>query len=196
MIPDPTPKQVLAFWFGGELHEPVSEQRQQQWFKKDSQFDQAIRDQFLSTYGAAAAGELDQWQTSPAGALALAIVLDQFPRNLFRGSAQAFATDAQALVVAQGAIAHGWDYQFPPLQRWPFYMPFEHSEILEHQQRAIELFCQLSQEDPSLNHFLDFARRHHGVIERFGRFPHRNALLGRATTPAEAAFLQQPGSGF
>jgi len=131
------------------------------------------------------------WLESAEGFLAAILVLDQFPRNMFRGSAQAFATDAQALALSKRAIAEGLDMKLPPEKRCFVYIPFQHSEDLADQRRSLELFTALGNPEN-----LDFAKRHEEIIARFGRFPHRNASLGRATTPEEEAFLKQPGSSF
>jgi uncharacterized protein (DUF924 family) len=187
-------QQILDFWFG-KLTEPSYGQQRREWFQKDPAFDQTIRDQFMGIYTQAASGELANWPETPSGCLALVIVLDQFPRNMFRGTPEAFATDPQALTVAQTAVNREFDCQLQPVQRWFIYLPFEHSEDLAHQQQCVRLFEQL-RHDPASVSTIDFAYRHLQIIEQFGRFPHRNAILGRASTPAELEFLQQPGSGF
>lgn len=185
---------ILAFWFGSTTAPDYGKQRSI-WFTKNPEFDQQVRHCFLSDYEQAVAGKLNHWQQSPPSCLALIILLDQFPRNMFRGTDQAFATDAQALSVARYAVAQGFDRELLPVQRWFIYLPFEHSENLADQQQSVELFNSLSA-DPDSASTIDYAIRHKSVIERFGRFPHRNQILGRATTPAEAEFLQQPGSSF
>ncbi len=192
-----TAESILNFWFG-DPGDPTSDYGQQRnvWFRKDPVFDQSIRDRFLSAYQDAASGQLQHWRTEPRSCLALIVLLDQFPRNLFRGTAQAFATDDQALTTAQFAIAQGYDQHLHPVEQVFIYLPFEHSENLDHQTEAVRLFQQLVATEPELASTLDYAIRHHDVIAQFGRFPHRNAALGRSTTPAEAAFLQQPGSSF
>lgn len=143
----------------------------------------------------AARDELEEWTTQPLGCLALIILLDQFPRNMFRGTPQAFATDPLALAVAQHTIAQGWDQQMLPVQRWFIYLPFEHSEDLACQQRSLELWQQLASDSESQS-AIAYAQKHYDVIQQFGRFPHRNAILGRMSTPKEEAFLQRPGSAF
>lgn len=189
--------QVLDFWFGlDHTDESRYEQRRKLWFGKNPAFDQAIRDQFQTLYYQAADGQLDDWQQSPRGSLALVLLFDQIPRNMFRGTPQAFATDPQALATAQAAIAQGDDQLLLPLQRLFIYLPFEHSENLEHQHQSVDLFRQLVRGQTDLQDLLDYAIRHFNVIQQFGRFPHRNAILGRTTTEAEALFLQQPGSSF
>ena len=165
------------------------------WFAKNPKFDDALRTSFQTDYELAAAGKLNDWQTSPHSCLALILLLDQFPRNFFRDQPQAFATDRQALAVAKHAVIKGFDLQLPYMQRWFVYLPFEHSENLNDQRRSVELFQQLS-EDPASAQPIAFAIRHLEIIERFGRFPHRNPILGRITTPEEAEFLKEPDSSF
>ena len=154
-----------------------------------------MRDKFLALYERAAASELSAWATSPSSLLALIIVLDQFPRNMFRGEPRAFATDAQALAAAQGMVDAGWDRGLAPLERMFVYLPFEHAEDAPMQARALELFEGLA-DLPAVGDVVEWARRHQAVIARFGRFPHRNAILGRASTPEEIEYLAQPGSSF
>ena len=171
---------VLAFWreAGHDL-----------WFEHDKAFDAAIRERFTATYEDAAASQLSDWEKSPEGALALVIVLDQFPRNIFRGSARSFAADSLARAVAERAIASGFDRQVAMPERTFFYLPFEHSEALADQKRAVALIRDTGDAD-----LLKWAGLHADIVQRFGRFPHRNALLGRTTTPEEQAFLD--GGGF
>lgn len=185
---------ILNFWFG-QSDEADYGKEKSFWFTKDLQFDQQLRTQFLSDYQQAATGELNSWRDTPRSCLALILLLDQLPRNMFRGTPQAFATDSAALAAAQYAVAQGFDKQLLPVQRWFIYLPFEHSENLEHQRQCLELFSTLSN-DPDSASTIDYARRHYAVIKRFGRFPHRNTILGRETTPEEAEFLLQPGSSF
>jgi len=187
-------KEILDFWFGKPEEAEYGKIRKF-WFTKNPKFDQEVRSRFLWVYQQAAAGELDTWQTSLYNCLALIILLDQFPRNLFRSQPQAFASDPQALGIAQYAITEGFDQQLLPVQRWFIYMPFEHSENLKHQYQSVELFSSLK-DDPNCASGIDYAHRHLKVIERFGRFPHRNQILGRESTPEEIEFLQQPGSSF
>ncbi|PPT10269.1 Putative transmembrane protein [Geitlerinema sp. FC II] len=185
---------VIQFWFGKFESSEYGKPRKQ-WFVKDRAFDDRVRSQFLDTYSRAASGDLDSWQAEPLSCLALAIALDQFPRNLFRNTPRAFATDNKALHVAETAIDRQFDRQVLPVQRWFFYLPFEHSENLEHQHQSVRLFETLK-DDPDSASTLDYADQHRNVIEKFGRFPHRNEILGRESTPAEREFLQQPGSSF
>ncbi|MBU1365393.1 MAG: DUF924 domain-containing protein [Gammaproteobacteria bacterium] len=186
---------VLAFWFGAPDAADYGQARAA-WFRKDDALDARIRARFLPEVEAAIAGQREDWATSPSGALALLILLDQFPRNLFRNTARAFAGDAAALVLARHVIEQGWDRQLLPVQRVFAYLPFEHSEALADQKRSIALFTALADEYPETAANLDYAHRHRDVIVRFGRFPHRNAALGRASSAAETDYLAQPGSGF
>ena len=174
-----SPQAVLAFW---------REAGPEKWFNKDPAFDDDIRRRFLETYEAAAAGQLADWEQTADGALALTIVLDQFPRNMFRGSPRAFAADPIARAVAERALARGFDRQTPLPDRQFFYIPLEHSESLPDQERCCALFR--STGDAEL---LKWAQSHADIIRRFGRFPHRNAVLRRATTPDEQAFLDAGG---
>jgi uncharacterized protein (DUF924 family) len=188
---------VLRFWFGHSATEATDyTARRKLWFGKNNSFDQEIADRFQPLYQQAANGELDHWQDSPNSCLALLIVLDQFPRNLFRHHPQAFATDAKALALAQVAIAQGFDQALEPVQRIFMYLPLEHSENLADQLQSVECFRSLVAIDPQLSDVLDYALRHYEVIQRFGRFPHRNIILDRTSTPEEIEFLKQPGSSF
>jgi uncharacterized protein (DUF924 family) len=189
-----TPDTILDFWFGTP-DSPEYGRERKEWFLKDAQFDEQIRSRFLSHYRQAAAGELDAWQTSPLGCLALIITLDQFPRNLFRGKPESFATDQQALALAEWAVEREFDRSLLSVQRWFIYLPFEHSEDIAVQRRSLELWEGL-RDDPGSIGAIDYARRHYEVIARFERFPHRNAILGRQNTLEEEEFLQQPGSSF
>ena len=174
-----TPAQVLDFWFGVDP---------QKWFSRDDAFDAAIVERFLPTYEAAAAGRLSDWETTQDNALALIIVLDQFPRNMFRGSPRVFAADALALAVATRAVARGFDQKLPLPKRNFFYLPLMHSENRADQERCVALSRQSADENT-----LTYAELHADIIRRFGRFPHRNAVLGRSTTPEEQAFLDAGG---
>ena len=174
---------VLRFWFDDVGREA--------WFRKDAGIDEQIRARFLILYEVLARWPPSDALASPNRALATVLVLDQFPRNLFRGSAQAFATDALAREVASGAIAKGFDAGLDKDRRLFLYLPFEHSEDKADQVRSVELISSLGDAD-----LADWAVRHKAVVDRFGRFPHRNAVLGRASTPEEEAFLQEPGSSF
>jgi len=174
---------VQKFWFG--------ELSKAQWFKKDPAVDQAVAQRFTHLHRQAAQCELSHWRITPQGRLAEIIVLDQFPRNIYRNSAQAFATDALALALAQEAVRQGEDRILPPVERSFLYMPYMHSESPVIHSQAMELFDQ-----PGLEENLRFEIRHKDIIDRFGRYPHRNELLGRESTPEEVEFLKQPGSSF
>jgi uncharacterized protein (DUF924 family) len=171
---------VLAFW---------REAGPDKWYKKDPAFDDEMRRRFLETHEAAAAGQLADWEHAAESALALLIVVDQFPRSLFRGSAHAFATDPMALAVAGRAVDRGFDRQIAMPERQFFYLPFEHSEVMADQERCIALFRATGNTE-----LLKWAELHADIIRRFGRFPHRNVVLGRVTTPEEQTFLD--GGGF
>jgi uncharacterized protein (DUF924 family) len=187
-------REVLDFWFG-PAGAPEFGKPREAWFRKSDEFDDAIRTRFFDLHRQAADGQMQPWQAAPGSLLALILVLDQFPRNLFRRSRRAFATDSQALAAAQIAVARGHDRVLLPVQRWFVYLPFEHAEDLAMQRQGVELFEGL-RSDPDSAGNLDYARRHCEIIARFGRFPHRNAVLGRISTPEEIEFLKLPGSGF
>lgn len=180
MSPSVSPGEVVAFWLAAGPD---------RWFTQDDAFDLEIRTRFQSTYEDAAAGRFSSWENTSEGALALVIVLDQFSRNIFRGSARAYATDPLARAVASRAIARGLDQQIEMPARAFFYLPFEHSESSIDQEFCLTLMATTGDSDQ-----LEWARHHADIIRRFGRFPHRNALLGRITTPEEEAFLA--GGGF
>ena len=174
---------ILAFWF-----DEIDPKR---WFATDEAFDALIRERFLGLMQQAAAGELHAWRVTPEGRLAEIIVLDQFPRNVYRSTAQAFAQDPVALVLAQEAVASGALQALVPVQRAFLLLPYMHSES-----RAIHVVAETLYREfaPAMNH--DYELRHKAIIDRFGRYPHRNAVLGRISTPEELEFLQQPGSKF
>ncbi len=174
-----TPATVLDFW---------REAGPKKWFAKDAAFDGDIRAHFLATYEAAAAGRLSGWEGNAEEALALLLVLDQFPRNMFRGNARTYAADPLARAIAERAIAHGHDRRFSMPERNFFYLPFEHSENFADQERSVALIRATG--DPES---IKWAELHADIIRRFGRFPHRNAALGRSTTPQEQAFLDAGG---
>lgn len=184
--------EILRFWFGDDAQYGKA---RPQWFRKDPAFDRQIRERFLDLHEEAAAGRLARWIERPADALALVLLLDQFPRNLFRDSARAFACDRLARETAREAIERGYDVGRMPVERLFFYLPFEHSEALEDQAFACRLMETLAA-FPETADVYAYALRHREIIERFGRFPHRNAALGRASTPQESEFLKLPGSGF
>jgi uncharacterized protein (DUF924 family) len=174
------PADVLAFW---------REAGPDKWFEADAAFDAAIRERFVATYLAAVAGKLADWENAAEDALALVIVLDQFPRNMFRGEPRAFAADALARAVANRAIGRGFDRRYAPPEQRFFYLPFTHSETLEDQERCVALNRAAADDEG-----VKWAEIHADIIRRFGRFPHRNRILGRTTTPEEQVFLD--GGGF
>jgi uncharacterized protein (DUF924 family) len=185
---DPRAAQVIRFWFG-------SGGRDKRWFEKDHAFDREVRTRFLALHAEASTGILAPWEREPAECLALIVLLDQFSRNMFRGTARAFAADALALGAAQHAVASGFDRTMQPVERMFVYLPFEHAESLAKQRQGCELMKPLA-EFPETADVYRYALRHRDIIARFGRFPHRNALLGRASTPEEVEFLRGPGSSF
>ena len=186
---DITPK-VLRFWFGDPEPGAAPEPREA-WFKPSPEFDMEISDRFLADYERAAAGEMADLMADVEGCLALTILLDQFPRNMFRGTARAFAADGLALEAARHAVEHGLDLKLHPVQALFQYLPFEHSEDLEDQIRSVALFEALGNAE-----WTDYAVRHRDIVARFGRFPHRNQALGRTSTPEEVDFLKGPNSSF
>jgi uncharacterized protein (DUF924 family) len=191
-----TPQEVLDFWFLPPSAQGYGKPRQE-WFRKDSRFDAAVAERFGGAIAQAVAGGLREWdREGPAGTLARILVLDQFTRNAFRGTPESLSGDALALAAALGLEESGADRSLAPIQRWFAYMPFEHAEDARMQEKSVTLFGELAAGNPEFDGVLDYAHRHRGVIARFGRFPHRNAMLGRASTPEEQAFLSQPGSGF
>jgi uncharacterized protein (DUF924 family) len=177
-VPPVTAAEVVAFWrqAGRTL-----------WFAKDADFDRRFREAFLPAHEAAARGDLDGWQATPEGALALLLLLDQLPRNAFRGTARMYATDAAARRVAAAAVDAGHDQAIPSDLRTFFYLPFGHSEDLADQDRSVALCRTLGPPDSTSS------ERHRDIVKRFGRFPHRNAVLGRKTTPEEQQFLDSGG---
>ena len=189
------PSAVLDFWFGAEGSAEFGTQRKV-WFKKDADFDAEIATRFGPVIEQALRGELDAWAASAHGALARIVLLDQFTRNAFRGERRAFAGDAQALAGASAMVGARLDEALPPFMRAFAYMPFEHAEGMTMQDEAVRLFTRLESVAPELAHMLDYARKHREVVDRFGRFPGRNAALGRQSTAEEAAYLATPGSGF
>ena len=193
--PPPEARAVLAFWFGTP-DDPGYAQPRQAWFRKDAAFDAEIARRFGALVERALGGGIDRWLThppQPLPALAQVIVLDQFTRNLFRGSARAFASDARALATATALVGAGADLALTGVQRQFVYLPFEHAEDLAQQRTALSLFAALERDEPALAGLLEWAQRHHDIIEQFGRFPHRNAALGRATTEEEQRFLEEGG---
>ena len=205
-MPDDLPTEILDFWFLPRPGErpaddpdpaiaPPPRFTRSAWFRKDAAFDLAIRQRFGTAIAAGLAGAFGDWCVTPKGSLARVLLLDQFTRNAFRDTPGAFAGDAAALATAEDALARRFDRDLDARERWFLYMPFEHSEALPDQERAVELFSALAHET-GLDAPLPWAQRHRDVIRRFGRFPHRNAILGRESTPEEIAHLAQPGSRF
>ena len=190
-----TIEEILTFWFG-EVQDEQSyfEERSKLWFAQNLEFDREIVQRFQADYELAAQGQLTRWTETARGGLAFILVLDQFPRNMFRNDPRAFATDQMAQGVAEDMIAAGFDRQLCSVERYFVYIPFMHSERREHQQRSVTLFQRLAEQRAYFD--TSYAVRHQQVIARFGRFPHRNSVLGRVSTPAELTFLKQPGSSF
>lgn len=191
-----TPQDVLDFWFLPASHEGHGKPRAE-WFQKDAAFDAAITDRFGMLIALAVGGGLREWdEQGPEGTLARIVVLDQFTRNSARGTPAAFSGDALALAAARKLVDSGAHLALTAVQRSFAYMPFEHAEDAAMQEISVTLFNELSKENPGFQSAMDYAHRHRAVIARFGRFPHRNPILGRASTPEELAYLSQPGSGF
>jgi len=186
---------VVDLWFGAP-GSPEFGTARKSWFVKDAAFDATIRERFGALVERALRGELATWGDKPRSALAQVLLLDQFTRNAFRGTARAFAGDARALAAASRMVGERQDESLPAFMRGFVYLPFEHAEGLAMQDEAIRLFTKLVNEAPEHADMLDYAHRHRAVIERFGRFPHRNEALGRQSTAEELAFVKQPGSGF
>jgi uncharacterized protein (DUF924 family) len=187
---DSLAEQVLAFWFGrGEEYG----RRHKRWFEKDPAFDEEVRRRFAGLVDELAAGAHRDWLSAPRGALARIVVLDQFPRQIHRGTARAFAMDGLALAAARHVLASRYDAAMLPVERLFVYLPFEHSESLADQELACELMSPLAQ-FPETHDALRYAQAHRAIVARFGRFPHRNAALDRPSTAAELAFLEEPGS--
>ncbi|MFN3587114.1 MAG: DUF924 family protein [Moraxellaceae bacterium] len=179
----PSPDDLLDFWFR-DIPEAA-------WWRKDADFDAQLAQRFAAMHAAAAAGELWRWRDTPRGRLAEILLLDQIPRNIFRDTPRAFACDGMALTLAQEAVRAGADAALPPRERAFLSLPFMHSESPAVHAEALRLYAA-----PGLEFNLDFERRHAAIIQRFGRYPHRNAILGRVSTPEELAFLREPGSSF
>jgi uncharacterized protein (DUF924 family) len=193
------PAEVRAFWFGPDSGAGAAAGFRPEWFRKDPAFDESIRARFGQSVECALALAADappSWGEAPADMLAEILVLDQFPRNLYRGQARAFAGDARALALALALIGRDDDLRLRPLERLFAYLPLEHAEDLALQDRSVALFTALAAEDKGFAEVLDYAERHRDVIRRYGRFPHRNAALERPSTAAEVEYLAQPGSGF
>jgi uncharacterized protein (DUF924 family) len=197
-----TAETIRAFWFGLEVDDTaVAAQKSKLWWAKNDVTDSEIRTRFKTSTLAAASGALDAWAATPSGTLALILLTDQFPRNMYRGRPESFSFDPIALHWALHALEYGFDASLRPIERIFVYLPLEHAESVTLQQRAVRLYEKLLNDVPAEQHsvfsgFVDFAVRHRDVIARFGRFPHRNAILGRASTEDERAFLKTAGSSF
>jgi uncharacterized protein (DUF924 family) len=191
----PSVAQVLDFWFAPPGDAEHNRTRAA-WFKKDDAFDAQIRERFGGLIESGLSGALDAWDATVEGALAKIVVLDQFTRNAFRGTPRSFAGDARALAAARKLVANGVDRTLPGVRRQFVYLPFEHAEELATQEQSLHLFRALAADEPRLADLVIWAERHHAVIARFGRFPHRNEILGRLSTPEELAFLDEPNSRF
>ena len=187
--------QILEFWFGAPDTPGFGADRPE-WWRKDPAFDAAIRERFGAAIERALRGELDSWATHTESALAQILLLDQFTRNAFRDTPRAFAGDARALDAARAMVGRQQDLALPPFQRRFVYRPFEHAEGSAVQVESVRLFARLAESDPAQAEALDYAERHQAIVDRFGRFPHRNAILGRRSTAEEIEFLKQPGSSF
>jgi len=185
---------ILDFWFGAR-GSPERGTLRFVWFRKDPEFDEEIRRRFGDLHAAVARGERDDWHSAPESLLALVIVLDQFSRNLYRDDPRSWAQDERALAFAKLALARGNDARIGPIERLFLYLPFEHSENLEDQERAVLLMSSLEAFGETRG-FTQWAEKHRDVVKRFGRFPHRNEALGRVSTPEEIEFLKEPGSRF
>lgn len=195
-------QQILDFWFGPAAPDEVVARRQATlWWGADERLDCTVAARFGEALDQAAAGDPLFEDADGEGRLALILLLDQFPRNIYRGTRRAFAQDARALALCRDGLSRGLDAGLPPLRRTFFYMPLEHAESADMQDLAVRYFAALTAAAPAaarpvFEEHLDFARRHQAVIARFGRFPHRNVILGRASTPAEAEFLREEAAGF
>jgi uncharacterized protein (DUF924 family) len=193
---------LLDFWFGEESDDAaVAKAQAELWWGRSAATDELLQASFGAAASSAAAGILDHWTGSPRGRLALILLLDQLPRAIHRASPAAFAQDLDARRVAEQGLESGADKLLRPIERLFFYLPFEHSEDLEDQDRSVALFRDLAasvapEHKATFAEFVDYALRHREIVARFGRFPHRNAILGRESTPEEKAFLEQPGSSF
>ena len=187
------PAEITDFWFGPKDERGRATARDF-WFTQSAATDDGIRQRFGTTVESVLRGELETWSESDEGALALILLLDQFTRNMYRGTAEAFAGDRRAVLLSRRMVGTGADRRYSRLERWFIYMPFEHSEQLADQQESLRLFAGLAADGEPAP--LAWAQRHFDVIRRFGRFPHRNEVLGRASTPDELEFLRQPGSRF
>jgi uncharacterized protein (DUF924 family) len=196
------PLSILEFWFGRAAGNPAeADAREAHWFGASREADSLIREWFMSAVEAAARGEFDSWMQVPRSTLALVLLLDQFPRNIWRGTARAFAHDARALRAAREAVARGHLRDLAPVEQAFLILPFQHSESIEDQRESVRLSSEIAQAappewQPLLERYLQFARQHRALIEQFGRFPHRNHALGRCSTAEEEAYLRGGGESF
>lgn len=196
-----TPQSLHEYWFGGVADDEAGQRQSRLWWGKDGAVDAELTERFGSLVTAARSGRLEAWNSNAQGRLALILLTDQLPRNIFRGTPEAFASDPLARQLCLAGLERGDDKALKPIERVFFYLPLEHSESMPDQDHAVRLFTALFQAVPQpvmeqYRGFLTFALRHRHVIERFGRFPHRNAILGRQSSPEEEAFLTEPGSSF
>lgn len=197
-----TKESVLEFWFGTQADDAlVARDQAKLWWGKDASVDAQIKTRFEPLVHQAASGKLHDWNKSPDGRLAQILITDQFPRNIYRNNPAAFDHDSFARVLCLQGILAGEDKLLRPIQRVFFYLPLEHSESMAHQQQCVALMKTLAESvpvahKPIFDDYLDYAKRHMAIIKRFGRFPHRNSLLGRVSKPEEVAFLKEPGSSF
>jgi len=193
---------VLEFWFGSSADDgAVAKEKFALWWSKSPQVDEEIRQRFENLVAQAGSGKLTDWQSTPSGRLALILLTDQFPRNIHRDSPRAFAQDSKALAWCLDGIKNDFDLKLRPIERVFFYLPLEHAESLKHQEQSVKLFRELAESVTSdqktlFDGYLDYAVRHRDTIARFGRFPHRNKILGRGSTAEELVFLAEPGSSF
>jgi uncharacterized protein (DUF924 family) len=199
---NPTCEAILDFWFGANSDDgAMPKERAKLWWSKNKEVDDEIRRRFENHVVMAVSGELNDWLSTPRGRLALIILTDQFPRNIYRDTARAFSCDAQALTWCIEGFERGVDRDLRPIERVFFYLPLEHAESLEHQELSVQCFSELiaivpAEQINTFEEYLDYAIRHRQIIQRFGRFPHRNKILGRESTPEEVGFLSEPGSSF
>ncbi len=196
-----TAESLHAFWFGGAADEAAAQRQSKLWWSKSAELDAELAGRFGALVEAARSGALDGWTATPQGALALILLTDQLPRNIYRGTPAAFGSDQLARSICVAGLASGADRHLAPVERTFFYLPLEHAESLADQERSVAAYTQLAHDASVANAgqydgFLDYAVRHRDIIARFGRFPHRNAILGRASTAQEMAFLDEPGSSF
>jgi len=193
---------ILRYWFGTDAADAaIIQEKTALWWKKDPKVDQEIRRRFEPLLAEETRGALESWSASPRGHLARILLCDQFPRNMYRGKPESFMYDARARQLARMALDRGWDRPLRPVERVFVYLPFEHSEDAQDQSLSVELFSALynvveEELKQSFHYYLDFATKHKEIFDRFERFPHRNAILGRIPTPEEIEFLKGPGSSF